>query len=87
MEISDLTQHSRRVRALVTRDELARMIAQGVADAAEVKLDSTGTTVQMIELKLGQPGNIAAEVIINVDLANGPVLDGYIHDPLAGVKL
>ena len=67
MVLSDMVQGVRRIRALLTTEDLQMLAAQHVADVANV--DLTSPDVQMHTLEVNRnplPGSPAAEVIIEV---------------------
>lgn len=72
MQLSDVTQHERRVRALLDGDDLRLIIARHVAAAAGVHLTDPRIRVSLIEIRtVGSPGpGPRAEVILHVDQAD-----------------
>ena len=69
MVLSDMTQGVRHVRALLTKDDLQRLVVQHVADHAN--LDVADPSVKLHTLLIEpepRPGCHAAEVIIEVTL-------------------
>ena len=64
MQISDLTQNVRRVRAVLDSDDLKMLLAKTVANEANIDLTSPDVTVQCVEVHAGNLPH--AEVIIEV---------------------
>lgn len=68
MQMSDNTQHQRRVRVLFDNDDLKMLLARAVAAEAKVDLTDPDVRVEMIHLVSDPlPGCAAAEVIVVVD--------------------
>ena len=69
MELSDVTQHQRRVRALLSVEDVRLAVARYVAAEAGVQLTDPATSVTEMRLPLaaGVPGTAPVEVILVVD--------------------
>lgn len=64
MQLSDVTQKVRRIRAVLDGEDLKMLLARTVATEAQVDLTDPDVTVRSVEL---HPGNLPyAEVIIEV---------------------
>ena len=64
MQLSDVTQNIRRVRAVIDTADLKMLLAQAVAQQADVNLTDPDVTVRSVELHAGNMPH--AEVIIEV---------------------
>ena len=67
MEMSDITQGVRRVRALLTLDDLQMLVAQHVATQAGLDLTDPGVLPVLVKITSNpMPGCSAAEAVIEV---------------------
>jgi hypothetical protein len=69
MELSDVTQHQRRVRALLSVEDVRLAVARYVATEAGVHLTDPTTKVEEMRLPIAActPGTAPVEVILVID--------------------
>ena len=79
MELSDVTQHERRVRALLSLDDLHLIIARHVAHETGLALTDPRVSVKLIQLRTVSPQGPRAEVVIVADQSSGPVPESALR--------
>ena len=72
MQISDVTQHQRRVRVLFDANDVKAALVAAVAGEAGVDLEGDSCRVDLIEFTESPGGGPQAEVILVIDNPGAP---------------